>query len=480
MEILIAIAGLGIFCLVAEIFNLRKAIVPVTVIGLLITLVYVALKISGQAETLLPGLQLNEAALNNMFISTKYGLFFTALFIVLAAFLISLTPDFHSEHKPKISDFVSIKIFLLTGAIALVNFNNLSMFFLGIEVLSIALYVLAASEPKNVKSNEAGMKYFLMGSFASGFILFGIALIYGATGSFDLTYIGTLNREALNSWFAMGSMMIFIGLMFKVAAVPFHFWAPDVYEGSPALTTATMSTLAKVAAMGAFFKLIVALNPKLAGYVTTINVVAVLSMIIGNLIALKQTNVKRMLAYSGIAHAGYMLLAIQFTILSEAEFNLFYYAAAYGLAGIAAFAVIITVVKLNGNEEITSFNGFGKTHPLLSAILTGSLLSMAGIPIFAGFMAKMFLFTQVLEKGHLKDTSFMPTLVLIIFAVISSIISAGYYFKVIIAMYTKEAEPTAETATIKVPFAYTAVAVLAIVLNLCLALFPKVLEHYWR
>lgn len=479
MEILIAVAGLGIICLIAEIFNLSKAIVPVTITGLLATLAYTGLKLTGQAAEIFPGFGFDEAQLNGMFVTTKYGTAFTGLFILLTTFLVALSPDFHSAHKAKISDFVSIKLFLLTGAIAIVNFANLSMFFLGIEILSIALYVLAASEPKNLRSNEAGMKYFLMGSFASGFILFGIALLYGATGTFDILKMADLNRDALPVWFNFGTVLITIGLMFKVAAVPFHFWAPDVYEGSPALTTATMSTLAKVAAMAAFFKLVVVLNPHMKGFISTINVVAVLSMLVGNIVALRQNNVKRMLAFSGISHAGYMMLAFQFRSVGTAEFNLFYYAAAYTLAGVAAFAVIMAISKLKGNEEVYSFNGLGKSHPALSAVLTGSLLSMAGIPVFAGFFGKMFLFTQVLEKGNLLRGSSAATLTLVVIAVISSIISAGYYFKVIIAMYTKEPEADTNT-TVSVPFAYSAVAVLAIILNLALALFPAPLQEIFN
>ncbi|MFP5437413.1 MAG: NADH-quinone oxidoreductase subunit N [Bacteroidia bacterium] len=478
MEILIAVAGLGIICLIAEIFNLRKAIVPVTIAGLLATLVYVGLKLTGKSAELFPGFGFDEAELNNMFVTTTFGLAFTGLFILIAIFLVALTPEFQKEHKPKLSDFVAIKIFLLSGAIAMVNFGNLSMFFLGIEILSIALYVLAASEPKNLRSNEAGMKYFLMGSFASGFILFGIALIYGATGSFDIAYISGLNRETLPLWFNMGTVLITIGLMFKVAAVPFHFWAPDVYEGSPALTTATMSTLAKVAAVATFFKLILLLNPTMKGFLTTINVVAVLSMLVGNLIALRQTSIKRMLAFSGIAHAGYMLLAFQFVSVTEAETNLFYYAASYALAGIAGFGIIIAVNRVKGSEEISAFNGLGKTHPGLAAILTGSLLSMAGIPVFSGFFAKMMLFTQVLEKGAYMPQTSGATLTLVLLAVVSSIISAGYYFKVIIAMYTQEAEADAETN--KYPVVYTAVAGIAIVLNLALSALPAFIGSLWK
>ncbi len=454
MNTLIAITGLGLICLVAEIFNFRKAIVPVTVIGLLAILA-------------MPYMNIPDAGnFNNMIVTENYGSAFTMLFIVLTIFLVALTPDFHKEHKAKISDFVAIKLFLLLGAVSMVTFGNLAMFFLGIEILSIALYVLAASQPKNVRSNEAGMKYFLMGAFASGIILFGIALIYGATGSFDTAEILKVvavdelgMRQNLPNWFFIGIVMLTIGLLFKIAAVPFHFWAPDVYEGSPALTTATMSTLAKIAAMAAFFKLMRSMNIAVPGmYMTILSIVSILSMVIGNLMALRQTNVKRMLAFSGVAHAGYMLMVF-FYPPATAD-TLFYYAAAYALAGIAAFAVILYVSQgKKEREEIYTFNGLGKTNPLMAAVLTLSLLSMAGIPILSGFFAKFYLFSQVLHTGHVA---------IVIVAVISSIISVGYYFKLILAMYTKDNTEEKQP----VPFAYGAVAVLAILLNIAIGLCP--------
>jgi NADH-quinone oxidoreductase subunit N len=465
MDILIAIAGLGILCLIAEIFDLRKAIVPVTIIGLLAVLGYSGAKALNNGADVIPGFGIDESKYFGMVITDNYALAFSSLFILLTIFLVALTPEFHKLHKPKISDFVAIKLFLLTGAIAMVSFGNLSMFFLGIEILSISLYVLAASEPKNVLSNEAGMKYFLIGAFASGFILFGIALIYGATGNFSMEAIIALDKSTLPTWFAIGCGMLSIGLLFKIAAVPFHFWAPDVYEGSPALTTATMSTLAKVAAMASFFKLLTTLNPNHAGFLTVINIVAILSMTVGNLTALRQTNVKRMLAFSGIAHAGYMLLAFQFAFNAyvTAQANLFYYATAYALAGIAAFAVVLSVCGNKGNQDIYNFNGLGKTKPLMAAVFTCALLSMAGIPIFSGFFGKFFLFNQVLDKGRL---------ILVIFAVVNSIISIGYYFKIILAMYTKDSTESDEGQVKVTPYTYQAVAVTAIVINIAIGLYP--------
>lgn len=449
MNTLIAIIGLGVLCLLFEIIDARKAIIPITVIGLLAVL----------------GLNISEfnspnAYYNNMIIVNKFSTAFSGLFIILTIFLVSLSHKFYENNQGKISDFVAIKIFLLAGAVAMVSFGNLAMFFLGIEVLSIALYVLASSNRISIRSNEAGLKYFLMGSFASGIILFGICLIYGAMGSFDITEISELSRSAeLPIWFPIGIVLIFIGMLFKIAAVPFHFWAPDVYEGSPTLTTALMSTLAKVVAIATLYKLVKTMNADIsAEFQLVIVVISIASMTVGNIMALRQVNVKRMLAFSGISHAGFMLMTL--LSIGEASGTLLYYTSAYALAGIAAFSVILYVCKTNENEDITNFHGLGKNNPLMAAVLTASLLSMAGIPIFGGFFAKLFLFSQTIEAGFVA---------LVIVAVVNSIISVGYYFKLILAMYTKEPNE-AKTPT---PAVIYAVAVVSIILNIALGLFPS-------
>ena len=456
MNTLIAIIGLGVLCLLFEIFNARKAIIPMTIVGLLAVL---GLTIS---EYHSPG-----SYYNNMIVVTKFSVVFSSLFILLTIFLVALSHDFYKNQQTKISDFIAIKIFLLAGAVAMVSFGNLSMFFLGIEVLSIALYVLAASSRMNIKSNEAGLKYFLMGSFASGIILFGICLIYGAMGTFDMTEISELSRSAeLPSWFFIGIVLLSIGMLFKIAAVPFHFWAPDVYEGAPALTTATMSTLAKVVAMAALYKLLTGMNADINySFQILIVVLSIASMTVGNIMALKQSNVKRMLAFSGISHAGFMLMTL--LSISTSAGSLLYYTAAYSLAGIAAFSVILYVCKNKNNEDITNFNGLAKTKPILAAVLTASLLSMAGIPIFSGFFAKFMLFSQTIEAGYL---------VVVIAAVINSIISVGYYFKLILAMYTKEANEASK----KTPFLYYAVGIIAIALNVVMGLFPSLVIDLLR
>ncbi|MGL2987133.1 NADH-quinone oxidoreductase subunit N [Flavobacterium sp. RSSA_27] len=451
MNTLIAIIGLGVLCLLFEILDFRKAIIPVTIIGLLGVLGLTVADYNAPASYY-----------NNMISVNNFSVTFSSLFIVLTLFLVALSHNFYENHQTKLSDFIAIKIFLLSGAVAMVSFGNLAMFFLGIEVLSISLYILAASNRMNVKSNEAGMKYFLMGSFASGIILFGICLVYGAMGSFDINEISELSPSAeLPIWFPIGIVLLTIGMLFKVAAVPFHFWAPDVYEGSPSMITATMSTLAKVVAMATLFKLLSALNADLNyNFQLVLVILSIASMTVGNIMALKQSNVKRMLAFSGISHAGFMIMTL--LSIGTAAGSLLYYATAYSLAGIGAFSVLLYVCKNQNNEDITNFHGLGKTNPLLAAVLTGSLLSMAGIPIFSGFFAKLALFNQTIEAGYL---------VVVIVAVINSIISVGYYFKLILAMYSKEPNQT-RTGT---PILIYTVALFALVANIVLGLFPSII-----
>jgi NADH-quinone oxidoreductase subunit N len=395
-----------------------------------------------------------------MIVVNNFSVTFSSLFIILTTFIVAMSYNFYGNHATKISDFIAIKLFILSGAIAMISFGNLAMYFLGLEILSIGLYIMCASERLSLRSNEAGMKYFLMGAFASGIILFGICLVYGAMGTFDVAEIASLSRSAeLPAWFFIGVVLITIGMLFKIAAVPFHFWAPDVYEGAPALTTATMSTLVKVVAMATLFKILVVLNAEMSyAFQIVIVVLSIASMTVGNIMALRQNNVKRMLAFSGVSHAGFMLMTL--LTLSTSAGTLLYYTSAYALSGIAAFAVILYVCRHNENEDIVNFHGLGKTNPVLAAILTAALLSMGGIPIFAGFFAKLFLFSDTIEAGYLF---------LVIIAVINSIISIGYYFKLIVAMYSKESN---EERT-GIPVLYYAVAVIAILTNIVIGLFPS-------
>jgi NADH-quinone oxidoreductase subunit N len=378
--------------------------------------------------------------------------------------ILILAGDFYtsSDDEKHISDYMAILIFTLCGALMMFSYANMAMLFLGIETLSISLYVMAGSRRFEVKSNEAGFKYFLMGSFASAFLLFGIALIFGVTGTFSIDGIGAYMRahaDQLDPLFIVGMLLMIFAMLFKVSAAPFHFWAPDVYEGAPSLITALMSTLVKIAAFAAFYKLlsvcfVFALGK--AEIILTVSCAA--TLLIGNLVALTQDNFKRLLAYSGISHAGYMLLAI-ISLQGSTDSALFLYSAGYAVASLAAFAIAITVFKATGTESISGFNGLGKKNPMLAAGLSMAMLSLAGIPPFAGFFGKYFIFSEAMRNGYQN---------LVFLAIISSIIGVFYYMKVIVAMYSKPANEF----EVKPTFSYQLVIIVCIVLSIFIGIFP--------
>ena len=336
MKALTYTSFLGIACLVLEIFNLRKVAVPFVLLSLAI--------IFGLNYT---EWNTNQIYYHDMLRGDNFALAFTGLLLVIAFLLISLSGNFFQSEETKLADYISIILFTLCGAIAMVSFSNLTMFFIGLEILSISLYILAGTKKKDIRSNEAAMKYFLMGSFASGILLFGITLVYGASGSFNLTEIAIYaSNGKVDAIFQVGVVLILIAMLFKISAVPFHFWAPDVYEGSPTLITAMMATLSKVAALAAFYRLFsTCFIGSFHVFAWTLSIVAAVTMLVGNLTALNQDSFKRMLAYSGIAHAGYMLLSI-ITLYHNTPNSLFFYATAYSFASIGAFAIAMIVIKI--------------------------------------------------------------------------------------------------------------------------------------
>lgn len=440
--------------MVAELFSLRKAIVPIAVIGLL--------GIFGWNATLWGT---DVSYYNNMFHFDNFAVAFSGLILLLSVLLLTLSADFYKEQAEHISDYLSILLFTISGAIVLVGFSNLAMLFLGIEILSISLYVLAGSNKTDLGSNEAGMKYFLTGSFASGFLLFGIALIYGATGSFDLDIIRERLPMAMGEHAPLvyaGLLMMLGGMFFKVSAVPFHMWAPDVYEGSPSLITAFMATVAKLSAVIALYRLIgtgfVSIFPE---FELTFSIIIVATIIVGNVVATAQNNFKRLLAFSGISHAGYLLLCV-LCVQNDTAGVLLYYGIAYGVANIGAFAVSIPVFKSMQSQDVSAFNGLVRKKPLLAVMLTVAMLSMASIPPLAGFWAKYILFTEAIYAGYLWIT---------VIGIINTLVGVYYYFKVIRAMLL---EP-ADEKPISIPFSYVAVGLVTTLISIGIGLFPSCL-----
>jgi NADH-quinone oxidoreductase subunit N len=349
----------------------------------------------------------------------------------------------------------------------MVSFYNLVMLFIGIEIMSVSLYILAGIKKTDFASNEAALKYFLMGAFSTGFLLFGIALIYGSTGSFNLEAIRNWvvqNPHSIDPMFYAGILLIVVGLCFKVGAAPFHFWTPDVYEGSPTLITAFMSTVAKTAAFAAFLRLFSACFAPVSDFwVPVLLVITIITLFIGNITALYQQSFKRMLAFSSISHAGYLLFAIVALGASSAS-SVFIYATAYSIASIIAFGALILVNQQSGNDNFESFNGLAKKNPFLALVLTIGMLSLAGIPLTAGFIGKFFMFSGALLQFKL---------VLVLLAVVNAIISIFYYFRVIIAMYFRDTD----RAELHVPLYYQLVLGFAALVTILIGIYPGFISN---
>jgi NADH-quinone oxidoreductase subunit N len=352
--------------------------------------------------------------------------------------------------------------------VMLIGCTNMTTLFLGIETLSIPMYVLAASKKNDTKSNEAGFKYLIMGSFASGFLLFGIALIYGATTSFDLMEISLYTSAVTNApaFFYVGVIMILVSMAFKIAVAPFHFWAPDVYEGSPVLITALMSTVVKTAAFAAFARLFMLCFADVNEiWLTVLAAFVALSLIVSNFTAVLQTNTKRMLAYSSISHAAFMLMIIMSDKGDLVYMNtLVYYTVAYSLASLTAFASVYIVSK-NGSEETSELNGLNKRNKFLTLCFTIALLSLAGIPVTAGFFAKYFVLSHIPS-----DTMLWLT----ILAVISSSVAAFYYLKIVGHMYFGVGR-TEEPIVVQKSFA--AVLIICVILLFVLGMIPGLITE---
>ncbi|MFM7223052.1 MAG: NADH-quinone oxidoreductase subunit N [Bacteroidota bacterium] len=344
---------------------------------------------------------------------------------LLLYFLLSGTEVEETAATP--SDHYALIFFVASGISIIAGFKSLLMLFLGIEIISIPLYVLAGSDKSNLKSNEAALKYFLMGAFSTGLMLMGIAFLYGDSGTFYLEGIN-MGATEMSPLKAIGGVLILASMAFKVSAAPFHFWTPDVYDGSPTVFTSFMATIVKSAAFFAFIKLFEGAFGKIQGqWQVLLAVITALTLIVGNITAVFQQSVKRMLSYSSIAQAGFMVMGI-FAMNLMAKQGLVLYFAAYSVASIAIFAVL---AKLK-DHSVDAFNGFAKAHPLVAVVVLICLLSLAGIPLTAGFFAKYFMLVAVLKTGTLY---WLPIL-----AIVCAAVSVYYYFRIIQAMYFKQSE----------------------------------------
>jgi len=365
-----------------------------------------------------------------------------------------------------VSEYFALIFFVLCGIAIISTFNSLLMLFIGIEIVSIPLYILTGSDKRNLKSNEAALKYFLMGSFFTGIMLLGIAFLYGGgdLGSFDIHLIISGNGP-MPALIAAGLVLLLISMSFKVSAAPFHFWTPDVYDGSPTVFTSFMATVVKAAAFFAFIRLFEnAFGSLHRQWQTLVVVLIAATLLIGNLTAVFQQSVKRMLAYSSIAQAGFMMFSL-FALSKMAYEGLVLYAAAYSLASIGIFAIL---VKMK-DYTIDGFNGLGKQQPLLAVTATIFLLSLTGIPATAGFQSKFYMLMAAVQTGH--------HIWLVIFAVLCAAISAYYYFRIIQAMFFKDSnDETALTEDVTPEFKI--LLVITSFLIIVLGLFPEFLINW--
>jgi NADH-quinone oxidoreductase subunit N len=464
MKALILLSSLGTIALLAEIFNFKKRLYPLVLIGLAVTFV------------------LNICDWNTgityfkMMRYDNFAVAFTSVILITALLWFLMSKNYFKE-ETSLTDHFALILFALAGTVIMVSYTNMTMLFLGIEILSISMYILAGSKKDDLGSNESAFKYLIMGAFATGFLLFGITLIYGATGSFDLAEIKnfvTTHQGTIPSIFYVGVLLMLIGLSFKVSAAPFHFWAPDVYQGAPTVITAFMATVVKTAAFAAFLRLFsTTFDGVNDTWINIVWVIAALTLLIGNITAVMQTSTKRMLAYSSIAHAGYMLLAL-LAANNYSNSAILFYTTAYSIASIGTFSILHIITNAKGNDSIDSFNGLAKSNPLLAFVMTVALLSLAGIPPTAGFFAKDYIFTAAFQSGFTG---------LVLIAVLASLIGVYYYFRIIIAMFFKEnTQETIEVQTShKIVLAVIALAI--IILGLCpefIILLPKAKIHLFE
>jgi NADH-quinone oxidoreductase subunit N len=375
--------------------------------------------------------------LGGMLVMDRFALFFTAIVTVCALGTVLVAPSYLGRFGMDKAEFFSMLFFSTMGMVVLVSAYDLISVFLGIELMSLAIYVLVAFRRRDFFSNEAALKYFVIGAFAIAFFLYGVSIVYGLCGStnFDRIVVGIAERDLARSpAFLLGVALILAGLAFKVSSVPFHMWTPDVYQGAPTPITSFMATAVKAAGFAAFLRLFyTCFMVNKDQWVGLIWVLAVLTMTLGNIVALVQRNIKRMMAYSSIAHAGYIMIGIAALSTDDpkAASGIMYYVLTYAFMTLGAFATISAFEKRDmtrGLEE-PDYAGLGLERPFLGLCMAVFMFSLAGIPPTAGFFAKYYLFSAAVEQGMVG---------LAVIGVLNSALSLYYYLRVVVAMYMKK------------------------------------------
>ncbi len=407
-----------------------------------------------------------------------YANYFDVLFCGAGVLAMLAARPYLQREQSELDEFYTLLVSAISGMMFMAHANNLLVLFVGIELMSISFYVMAGFLRTNIRSVEAALKYFLLGAFASGFLVYGMALVYGATGSLQYETIREVvaaNAGEFPTFLAIGSVLLAVAMSFKIAAFPFHQWAPDVYEGSPTVVTAFMSTAGKAAAFSAFLALFAVLMPSGATLTPQLQqmlaVVSAITMLVGNITAIAQKNVKRMLAYSSIAHAGYLLMGI---VANSADGSgaITFYVTSYVFMQLGAFVVVGVLER--GNEQhlgIDDYAGLAKRQPVLAFVMAVFMFSLAGIPPFAGFFGKYLLFVAAIESGFTW---------LAIVAVASSVISAYFYLGLVVKMYFTEShgeQAPSSLGTAGLTLAFTTAA--SIVLGLFTSQILAIYSTWW-
>jgi len=425
MNAIVLSAVWGIVMMFSGIFTTSKrAVRDVAVVGLVILLVVNYLDLLGH--------HLFNIDVHKMLYFDTFGILGNSIAFGSTLLYVLLSGRDMERVGNNLAEYFALIFFVLCGVTIITTFNTLLMLFLGIEIISIPLYILTGSDKRNLKSNEAALKYFLMGSFSTGLMLLGIAFLYGAspTGTFFIDDLWS--GKAVSPVFMAGLLLLLVSMAFKVSAAPFHFWTPDVYDGAPTVFTSFMATIVKVSIFVGFVRLFdEAFGESQERWQIFVAIITAATLFIGNVTAVFQQSVKRMLAYSSIAQAGFMLLAL-LALNGVAKEGIILYAAAYSIATIGIFAILIRMK----DYTFEGFNGLARQQPVLAATCTIFLLSLAGIPLTGGFFAKYYMLSSVVATGHF--------LWLVIFSVLCAAVSVYYYFRVIQAMYFKEGDGTTE------------------------------------
>ncbi|MDA8082539.1 MAG: NADH-quinone oxidoreductase subunit N [Nitrospiraceae bacterium] len=399
-------------------------------------------------------------AFNGMFLSDGYSIFFKLIFLMNLILTVLISVKYLSVERVNFGEYYSLILFSTLGMMVMASAGDLIVLYLGLELMALSTYILAGFLRYDMKSNEAALKYFLLGAFASAFLLYGTALVYGMTGTTDLKEIAgyiALNGLAQNPMLILAMIFVAVAFSFKIAAVPFHMWAPDAYEGAPTSITAYMSVGPKAAGFAVIGRVfLVAFGGMKVEWSAVLIPIAILTMGLGNIVAISQTNIKRMLAYSSIAHAGYALLGI-IAGTPDGLASVMVYMLVYAFMNIGAFAVIIMLRSGDfKGDSLSDYEGLAKTHPLAAGLMLVFMFSLTGIPPTAGFMGKFYLFMSAIQAGY--------TWVVLI-AVIFSAISAYFYLRVVMLMYMKEPKETvalSSSPAIGLALAVALVGVLAI------------------